>query len=1099
MNQYKKTNNIIGWIVFAIAMFVYGSTIEPTGSFWDCGEFIAASFKLQVGHPPGAPLFLMMGRVVTLLGGDNARMYPIMINLLSALMSALTILFLFWTITALARKIVIKDKQPTTANIIAVMGAGIVGALAYTFSDSFWFSAVEGEVYASSSFFTAIVFWAMFKWENVADEKHAVRWIILIAYLMGLSIGIHLLNLLTIPALAFIYYFRKYKPSTAGIIKTALLGILILGLVQYGIISGLISVASKFDLVFVNNFGFPFWSGVFVYLLIIIAFVILAILGTEGNKSNLIISSFFLLNFVIGGLYGGLIISAVLLVVYLSTKNIFKSIVITYLGIIPGYIIWSVYFEKNENKYIDSGFLKAMNTVVLCFAFLVIGYTSYTMVVVRSSANPPMDENDPENAFSLLGYLNREQYGDRPLFYGQYYNAKQIDLEEGPMQYTKGENKYVETGRKISPVYEKDKCTFLPRMYSSQENHIAQYKEWAGVKGDATPTFGQNLKFLFVYQIGHMYLRYFMWNFAGRQNDIQGHGGITKGNWISGIKFLDELRLGPQDKLPQSMLNNKGRNCFYLLPLILGIIGLIYHFKKDKHDAWVVLLLFFFTGIAIVLYLNGPPLQPRERDYAYSGSFYAFAIWIGLGVLSLIEYMQRRTSATVAGVATTAICLVAVPGIMAKDGWDDHNRAHRYTSRDFAWDYLQSCAPNAIIFTNGDNDTFPLWYAQEVEGVRPDIRIINLSLLNTDWYIDQMKRQAYQSAPVPFSLTRDKYMQGNRDYVPFYDRNIPGYSDLKDVIDFIGNDDPKYKVQTQGGSSLSYFPTKKVYLKVDKDAVLKSGTVKAEDASQIVDTMKWDIDKSYLMKADLMILDLLAHNNWQRPIYYAVTVGDESYLNLQSYFQLEGLAYRIVPIKSNETSQIGHVAEKEMYNNMMNKFLWGNMNRPDVYLDMNNLNMTMNFRNNFSRLAETLLQKNEKDSALNVLNYCLQVMPDKPVPYNVMMLRPIELYYAIGKSGQSGDTTISAEQMEFPAQKRKEAIETANAITLRMADIYEDDLNYYFSLNGTEYSRFVDRDRGQAMAIFQELARMSRAAGQTGIADKLDARFKKLEGRFGGS
>ena len=1026
MNQYKKVNNLLGWIMFAIAMFVYGSTIEPTGSFWDCGEFIAASFKLQVGHPPGAPLFLMMGRVMTLFGGNDPRMFSIMINMLSATLSAFTILFLFWTITALARKIVTQSKEVTTAQIIAIMGSGAVGALAYTFSDSFWFSAVEGEVYASSSFFTAIVFWAIFKWENVADEKHSVRWIILIAYLMGLSIGVHLLNLLTIPALAFVYYFRKFKPTTMGVLKTSVISIVILGAVQYGIISGLVSIASKFDLLFVNTIGLPFWSG-FMFFFLLLA----------------------------GGIIYGL-----------------------------------KYSIKKGNV--------VLNTSLLCAIFLVIGYSSYTMVVVRSAANPPMDENDPENAFSLLGYLNREQYGDRPLFIGQYYNAKQIELEEGAMQYAKGEEKYIPTGPKISPVYEKDKTTILPRMYSAQEGHVGQYKEWAGIKGDATPTFAQNLKFLFVYQIGHMYLRYFMWNFVGRQNDIQGHGGITRGNWLSGIKAIDEWRLGPQSKVSKSMLANKARNCFYFLPLILGLIGLFYHYKKDSHDAWVVMLLFFFTGIAIVLYLNGPPLQPRERDYAYSGSFYAFAIWIGLGVLSIIEMLQKKMNPSAAGAISTALCLIAVPSLMAKDGWDDHDRSHRYTSRDFAWDYLQSCAPNAILFTNGDNDTFPLWYAQETEGVRPDIRIINLSLLNTDWYIDQAKRRAYQSAPVPFSLTHDKYIQGTRDYIPYYDRKIPGYADLKDVIDFIGSDDPNYKVQTQGGSSMSYFPTKKFSLKIDKAAVLKSGTVRAEDAALIEDTMRWEIDKNYLMKSEIMILDLIAHNNWQRPIYFAVTVGDDSYLNLQPYFQLEGLTYRIVPIRSPESrggqNQTGRVNEKDMYNNMMNKFLFGNMNRTDVYLDQTNMNMTMNFRNNFSRLAETLMNVGKQDSAMAVLDKCIEEMPDKTIPYNVMMLRPTEIYYALAQA--SSDSSFKNNSMEFPEQKRKQALMNANAITKRLADIYEDDLNYYFSLKGTPYIKFIDREMGQGMAIFQELIRMAKASNQTEIVKNLEDRFKKLQGQY---
>lgn len=1022
-------NNLCGWITFAIAAFVYCSTIEPTGSFWDCGEFIAASYKLQVGHPPGAPLFLMMGRAMSLLSGGDVKLVSVMINLMSALMSAFCILFLFWTITAIAKKIVSNKNEITQDGIIAMMGAGFIGALAYTFSDSFWFSAVEGEVYASSSFFTAIVFWAIFKWENVADEKHSIRWIILIAYLMGLSIGVHLLNLLTIPALAFVYYFRRYPVVTTwGIIKTGVVGVIILAAVQYGIISGLVSIASKFELMFVNGFGLPFWSGFIFFLLLVGA-----------------------------GIWYGLN--------YTAKKNMVLG-----------------------------------NTAILSALFIIIGYSSYTQIVVRSTANPPMDENDPENAFSLLGYINREQYGDRPLIYGQYYNARQVDLENGSMQYAKGNDKYIETGARIIPKYEPDKCTILPRMYSGQESHISAYKEWAGIKGDETPTFAQNLKFLFRYQLGHMYFRYFMWNFVGRQNDIQGHGGITKGNWISGIKFIDQARLGPQEHLPKSMLNNKGRNCFYFLPLILGIIGLIYHYKKDRKDFFVVLLLFFFTGIAIVLYLNGPPYQPRERDYAYAGSFYAFAMWIGLGAMAITEWLRKKMAGKTAGIVATLVCLI-VPGVMAKDGWNDHNRSHRYTSRDFAWNYLQSCAPNAIIFTNGDNDTFPLWYAQDVEGVRPDIRIINLSLLNTDWYIDQMKRRAYQSDPIPFSLTNDKYIQGTRDYVPFYDRQIPGYTDLKDVIDFIANDGPEFKVQTQGGNSLNYFPTKKFYLNIDKEAVLKSGTVQAEDAALIVDTMRWEIDKSYIMKADLMILDLLAHNNWKRPVYFAVTVGNESYMNLESYFQLEGLAYRIVPIRSegNEAQgQTGRVDAKNMYNNMMNKFEWGNLNREDVYLDQNNLNMCMNFRNNFSRLSETLLQKGERDSSIKVLDKMNQEMPDKTVPYNVMMLRPIELYYRAAKSFNENplDSVLNSNTVELPEQKRRHAIETANAIVKRMADIYEDDLNYYFSLKGTEYIKFIDRDMNQAMAVFQELIRLAKTADQQDIVKNLEPRFKSLETRF---
>lgn len=1027
MRQYQKINNIIGWIVFAIASYVFLSTIEPTGSFWDCGEFIACANKLQIGHPPGASLFLMIGRVVILFAGDDVTRIPIMVNAFSAIASAFAVLFLFWTITAFAKKTIVADKEGnyTTWQLIAVMGSGMVGALAYTFTDSFWFSAVEGEVYAFSQFFTAIVFWAILKWESVANERHADRWIILIAYLMGLSIGVHLLNLLCIPALAFVYYFKKYKVTRFGFVKTAVLSVVLLGVIQYGIIAGFVSIGAKFDLLFVNTFGMPFWTG-FVFFLLLIAVA----------------------------------------------------------------IVFGLNYTRKKNKPI-------WNTAILCFAFILVGYSSYTEIVIRSLANPPMDENNPENAYSLLGYINREQYGDRPLGYGQYYNAKVVEQEDGAMSYGAMNGKYIETGKKIIPVYEKDKCTVFPRMYSSQDNHVSAYKEWAGVKGDVTPTFAQNLKFFFSYQIGHMFWRYFMWNFVGRQNDIQGHGGITKGNWISGIKGIDAMRLGPQDHLPKSMTDNKAMNKFYFLPLILGLIGMIFHFKKDQLDGFVVFMLFIMTGLAIVIYLNQTPYQPRERDYAYAGAFYAFAIWIGMAVMGLVDWLKKAISPTVSSGIITMVCLLAGPIILAKEGWNDHDRSYRYTSRDFATNYLNSCAPNAIIFTNGDNDTFPLWYAQEVEGVRTDVRVVNLSLLNTDWYIDQMKRKAYDSDAVPFTWAYEKYVQGTRDYVPYYDRGLQGYSNLKEVMDFIVSDAPEAKARTQGGSELNYFPTKKFSIPVDVNAVLKNGVVAPEDTGKIVKSIEFDVDRNYLMKADLMILDLIAHNDWTRPIYFAVTVGNESYLNLEEYFQLEGLAYRFVPIKTTAASdgQTGRVAPERMYDNMMNKFKWGNMNDPRVYLDQNNLNMSMNFRNNFSRLSESLLAAGKRDSAVKALDRCLEVMPDKTVPYNVMMLRVIENYYACARAGITQDSAglALASNMEKTDQNGAASIQKANSIISRLSEITENDLSYYFSLKATPYAKNVERDMNQSMAIYQELIRLAKQANQTPLANDLDKRFKELE------
>ncbi|HIE16368.1 MAG TPA: DUF2723 domain-containing protein, partial [Bacteroidales bacterium] len=704
--SFRFYNNILGWIIFAIAAYTYLSTIEPTASYWDCGEFLATSYKLEVGHPPGAPFFMLMARFVSLFA-STPQQVPILVNSMSALASAFTILFLFWTITHLGKKIIQRRKEDlTTGNIVAIFSAGIVGALAYTFSDSFWFSAVEAEVYASSSLFTALVFWAILKWENVANEPYANRWIILIAYLIGLSIGVHLLSLLVVIPIVFVYYFKKYEVNKKGIIITSFIALFILGATMWGIIPGIIVIASWFELIFVNGFGLPYNTGVYFYL------VLLTVL-----------------------------------------------------------IIWGLRYTLKKQK-------ELWHTVILIFTMILIGYSTFIVVVIRSNANPPLDENNPDNVFSLLAYLNREQYGDRPLFYGQCYNAPLVKYEKGSPYYTQENGKYKITGYKDIPVYDERFMSLFPRMWSPQAPHVREYKKWANIEGipitlpDGSggtktvykPTFGENLAFFFKYQVGFMYLRYFMWNFSGRQNDIQGHGSILRGNWISGIPFIDEPRLGPQDNLPRSLKDNKARNVYYMLPLLLGLIGLFFHSKNHSSDFTVIMLLFLMTGLAIVVYLNQYPLQPRERDYAFVGSFYAFAIWIGLGVLAIYKWLVTKKDSTVIAGAIGVVTLFAVPVNMGVQNWDDHDRSNRYTARDFAENYLQSCAPNSIIFTNGDNDTFPLWYAQEVEGVRTDVRVVNLSLFNTDWYIDQMKRKAYDSQPIPNSFTHDQYVQGTRDY-----------------------------------------------------------------------------------------------------------------------------------------------------------------------------------------------------------------------------------------------------------------------------------------------------------------------------------------------
>ena len=737
------------------------------------------------------------------------------------------------------------------------------------------------------------------------------------------------------------------------------------------------------------------------------------------------------------------------------------------------------------------------NTAVLCVIFILIGYSSFAQIVIRSNANPPLDENNPENIFNFISYLKREQYGERPLLYGQNYNAKVIDQKEGAMNYAriKGAEKYVEAGKKIEPVYEPEKCTLLPRMWSSNQNHIAEYKKWADIKGDRTPTFGENLKFLFVYQLGEMYWRYFMWNFSGRQNDYQGPGGITRGNWITGIKFIDEMRLGPQDKLPESLLQNKARNKMYMLPFLLGIIGLIYHYSRNKHDSWFVILLFFFTGIAIVIYLNGSPQQPRERDYAYAGSFYAFAMWIGIGVLSLYDLLRKKISGTGAATLATLVCLL-VPVVMAKAGWNDHNRSHRYTSRDFATDYLNSCEKNAIIFTNGDNDTFPLWYAQEVENVRTDVRVVNLSLLNTDWYIDQLKHKYYDSDPINISWASDKYILGRRDYIPFYDRGLKTPVELKELVDFMGSDDSKAKARTNNGEEVNYFPTKNIKFTIDSAEVINSGAVSKENAGKIVKTMEWTINGNYLMKNDLMILNIIANNHWKRPIYFATTVGSDNYLNLEPYFQLEGLAYRLVPIRTESKNDVvpGRVETNIMYNNVMNKFAFGNMNNENVYLDENNIRMTTNFRINFTRLAEELISEGKRDSAVLVLDKCVEVMPDKTVPYNYFMTKVAELYYRAA-GAMNGMDSLQSNDIELSTKNA--LIAKGNAISQRMIDIYVDNMNYYLSLKGTKYFKLVDSDMNQALYILQAMSGILKQTNQKEFSDKAEKQFMDIAQKSG--
>ena len=982
---FQKYNNIFGWFAFLVAAIVYIATIEPTASFWDCGEFIASGNRLEVGHPPGSPFFMIIIRFFTMFA-PSTKLIPVFANTMSALASAFTIMFLFWTITHLARKIVGNNESFSLSQLVLIISAGLVGAFAYTFSDTFWFSAVEGEVYATSSLFTALVFWAILKWENVSDEPYANRWIILIAFLMGLSIGVHLLNLLAIPAIVMVYYFKKYEVTKWGVVKALLVGMFLLLASLLFVIKGFVVLASKFDLLFVNGFGLPYNSGVLFYIAVIIAL-----------------------------------------------------------------LVYFINYTYKHHKVVA-------NTILLSIAVMLMGYSTYAVTVIRSSANPPMDQNNPDNMYSLLYYLNREQYGDSPLIYGQTFNAPVIGTEEGAPVYIAKDGKYIVANKKVEYKFDDRFMSVFPRMYSNEPSHVSGYKQWTNYKGIPiqltnnegktetryVPTLADNIKFFWKYQMGFMYWRYFMWNFAGRQNDFQGSGDVLKGNWISGISFIDNLRLGPQDKLPKVYLNNKARNKYFLIPLLIGIAGLWYHFRKHKKDFWVVTLLFALTGLAIVVYLNQKPFEPRERDYAYAGSFYAFAIWLGLGVLAVYELIKKALSERYAAISSGAVCMVAQI-IMGVQNWDDHDRSGRYTSVDFGHNMLIGCAPNAVLFTYGDNDTFPLWYNQEVEGVRRDVRVSNLNYLRGDWYIDQMKRKAYTSDPLPLSMTHDKYYSGKRDYILVSDQ-IKGALELKQVISFILSDNEVSQVQSPFGENdkICFIPSKTLYLPIKKDQIISTGTVRPERAKEIVDTMAWRISESAIPKEGFVVLDLLATNDWKRPIYMGTTVSNDSYQNLERYFQLEGMMYRIVPIDAEQKDyDFGKVDSKLMYDNVMNKYRFRSIANPKIYIDENNSRIISNYRTIFARLASALIDEGKKDSALIVLNRCMELIPSKNVPFNYLSISLIEDYYRAGAIDKgiiySKEMLGNAESMlkyilDLP---KNDMIRLRNEIQLNMAIIQE--------------------------------------------------------------
>jgi hypothetical protein len=1038
MKKFKLVDCIVGWVVFAIAAFVYCSTIEPTASFWDCPEFITTAYKLEIGHPPGAPFFALTANLFTQFVHDPTLVAK-MVNTMSALLSATCIMFLFWTISHLTRKLIVRDGDaPTLSKAIAIEGSGLVGALIYCFSDTFWFSAVEGEVYAYSSAFTAVVFWLILKWEDHADDPHSDRWLVLITYMTGLSIGVHLLNLLCIPAIVLVFYYKKCPDANLkGSILALLVSFVLVAAVLYGVVPGIITVGGWFELFFTNTLGLAFNTGTIVYLIVLVASVLWAIYETYTNKSLKRENIAFLLAVALLGIpfygYGikafitGVIVLAILWFVLKKAKNVFTS--------------------------------RVKNTALLCMLMLMIGYSSYALIIIRSTANPPMDQNSPEDIFTLGNYLSRDQYGDRPLFYGQAYSS-QLKYEpvgdgmqapvqdEGAPIYEKKEkasagepDSYFIANRKSTYEYEQN--MFFPRMYDAA--HAQQYESWLGgvkgrdVDGVTIPTQGENLRFFVSYQCNFMYWRYFMWNFCGRQNDIQGNGELEHGNWITGIPFIDNAMYGDQSKLPDQLKKydaqtnpsgNKGHNVYYGLPLLLGLIGLFWQAFRGKRGIqqfWVVCFLFLMTGLAIVFYLNQTPSQPRERDYAYAGSFYAFAIWCGLGVAAIIDWLKKIKIQPVVAAAVVSILALFVPIQMGSQNWDDHDRSNRYTCRDFGRNYLMSLQPksDAIIFTNGDNDTFPLWYNQEVEGQGTDFRVCNLSYLSTDWYIDQMMRPAYESTPAPITWKRLEYVTGTNEYVrvdpslkdqvedlyknyPQQAKQIFGDKpfELKNVLKYWVRNDFTPQQKTLIGQVLGYtsdsqihdnlnvIPTDTLFLTVDKNAVMKSGMQVNKDS--IPDEMVISLaGKNALIKSNLMMLEMLSNANWTRPLYIASTVGNDAYAGLGDNLLQEGLAYRIVPYKTDKNFNMD---VDKTYDAVMNRFRFGGLSRPGLYIDQTVMRLTYTHRRLMATLAINLAAKNEKDKAVKVLQKMEKEIPYYNIPIDVMggSLETAQAWYLVG-------------------------------------------------------------------------------------------------------
>ena len=1008
--NYRKVNNIVGWVAFAIATTVYLMTMEPTTSFWDCGEFLSCGYKLEVGHSPGAPFFMLIQRMFGMLAGGDVTKVAMMINAWSAIASGLTILFLFWTITHFAKKLLVNDSnvEPNGNQLTLIMGAGLVGALAYTFSDTFWFSAVEAEVYATSSLFTALVFWAALKWEHVANEKYADRWLVFIFFMMGLSIATHLLNLLTIPAVALLYYYKRYKATTGGAIVAFLIGCAILGLIQFGMIQGLPAMAFKFDLFFVNTLGLPFDSGALFFFALFIAILV------------------------------GLL-----------------------------------FYAKKKNNYL-------LHTGMLCAIFVIVGYSSYLVPVLRSRADVPIDMTNPDNANTFLSYVNREQFGQQPLIFGPDFDTPPIEVVKKGKWYEQskkgGKDFYEEVGDKLDYKYETTR--FFPRIWSSNQNHPAFYKQYLGLSEGESPTTADNYKFFFQYQLNWMWWRYFMWNYVGRQNDFEGQGGPKEGNWISGISFLDKMKVGDIDKMPDGYSNNKARNELYFLPFILGILGIIYQFNRNKQDGIITFMLFFFTGVAIVMFLNNTPVQPRERDYAYAGSAYAFAIWIGLGVMMINDWMQKLLKGNSGIYASIILCLLAVPTLMAAEEWDDHDRSKKTLALATAKNTLNSCAPNAILFTYGDNDTYPVWYAQEVEGIRKDVRVINTSLLGIGWYINQLNYKINDAPAVPMIWKKDDYSGDRRNYIRYFDNpEIPKdrYFPLEEICKFIISKEQTNQLRTMDGNMSNYLPTKNFIVpSLSHEGLVANGMLNANDSLPIDTNFRFSFPGDAATKDELAILNIVAavaKEGWKRPIYFGA--GGDGYAGLNDYLKLEGTVYRLVPYRQQAMRQVspgeyGFVDVNKSYDLFMKQYTYGGAERKDVYFDEKNRFSLISYRTNAARVADELSARGRKTEAIQVLDKVMAGITSQSYSYDALCYLLVAAYYRAG------------------------ALDKGKDLAMKLAKNLEDDVKYITSIGNQSTRESMAGDVQRDISVLNVLGSFATQAGDTTTAKQMNDRTQAM-------